>query len=128
MGKPAARQGDGMTGTDMLAVMVPAGTTEIPTPMQRPFNGEISGGLSATVRIEGRPAATVKSTATLTHTPPPGMRFQMKPRDEGTIRSGSTTVRINREFAVRTDDPVLTRNATLEGAADTAATGTVRIG
>jgi uncharacterized Zn-binding protein involved in type VI secretion len=109
--------------------MVPAGTTEIPTPMQRPFNGEISGGLSATVHIEGKPAATVKSTATIQHTPPPGTRFEKPPEDQGTIRSGSETVRIHDKYAARTGDPVLTGNVPGDRSEVTViGGGTVRIG
>lgn len=128
MGDLAVSQDDRMEGSDMLMVMVPAGTTEVPTSLPCRFEGSVSGGLSDTVCIGGKPAAMEGSTAKVRHTPPEGTRFQNQPNDDGTIRSGSKSVNINGRPAARSGDLALTRNATLEGRVIPRGTGTVRIG
>jgi uncharacterized Zn-binding protein involved in type VI secretion len=114
MGRPAAKQGDRVVGTDIHIVMVPAASgAPVPTPAPHPFLGMISGGLSADVNIMGRPAAVLGSTAD--NTPPhvptaPGTAFQRPPADQATIQRGSTTVRINGKPAARAGDVALTCN------------------
>ena len=63
MGQPAAKQGDQIVATDTHIVMVPAVPSPVPTPLPHPFTGKINGGLSGDVKIMGKPAATVDSTA-----------------------------------------------------------------
>ncbi|UCD88356.1 MAG: PAAR domain-containing protein [Desulfobacterales bacterium] len=61
--------------------------------------------------IQGRPAATVGSTAT--NTPahvPQGGTFVKPPRNQGRIVRGSATVFINRKPAARAGDKALTCN------------------
>ena len=111
MGQPAAKQGDQIVATDMHIVLVPTAGGPAPTPLPHPFSGIIDGGLSTNVTIEGRPAATVGSTATNTppHLPtPPGTAFQIPPTNQGTITMGSGTVMINGKPAARAGDPAQT--------------------
>jgi uncharacterized Zn-binding protein involved in type VI secretion len=133
MGKPAAKQGDRVLGTDVHVVMVPAPPgPPVPTPLPHPFVGQLTGRLSATVRIEGRPAATAGSTAANLppHVPtPPGTSFQRPPKNSGTVKAGSATVRINGKAAARLGDPVETCNDPADRiAGQVVAVGTVRIG
>jgi uncharacterized Zn-binding protein involved in type VI secretion len=131
MGQPAAKQGDRVVGVDTHIVMVP-GTPPVPTPLPHPFAGIISGGLSTDVKISGRPAATVGSTAD--NTPPhlptaPGTTFQRPPTNKATIQQGSQTVKINGKPAARTGDKALTCNDPADQPAGTVvAAGTVMIG
>lgn len=113
MGMPAAKMGDKVVGVDIHIVMVPSPAGPVPTPLPHPFNGTLTGGLSGTVRIQGRPAATVGSTATNTppHIPtPPGVSFQKPPSNQATIQMGSNTVRINGKPAARIGDVASTCN------------------
>lgn len=132
MGQPAARKGDQVIGTDMHVVMVPSGPSLVATPLPHPFSGPIRGGLSRDVRIGGEPAATVGSTARNTppHTPAaPGISFQKPPANQGTIQTGSATVRINGKAAARAGDKALTCNDPADLPNGTVmATGTVWIG
>jgi uncharacterized Zn-binding protein involved in type VI secretion len=129
MGRPAAAQGDQVTGTDTHLVIVPSGP---PVTQVLPFSGRLVDGLSSDVRIQQRPAAVVGSAAV--NVPPhapiaPGTAFSRPPANRGTVQSGSATVRINGKPAARAGDPVLTCNdpADLPAAAVVAA-GPVRIG
>ena len=63
MGLPAAKQMDKVVGVDIHIVMIPSPGGPIPTPLPSPFNGMLMGNLSTTVKIMGRPAAVVGSTA-----------------------------------------------------------------
>jgi|FLYN01.1.fsa_nt_gi uncharacterized Zn-binding protein involved in type VI secretion len=112
MGQPAAKQGDHIIATDIHIILIPAPPgPPIPTPLPHPFNGLIDGSLSTNVKIEGRPAATVGSTAT--NTPPhipQGGPFQKPPTNRGTIMMGSTTVFINGKPAARNGDTAITCN------------------
>jgi uncharacterized Zn-binding protein involved in type VI secretion len=111
LGQPAAKQGDQITGIDMHIVLVPSPGGPVPTPLPHPFNGIIDGSLSVDVMIEGRPAATVGSTASNTppHLPtPPGTSFQIPPANRGTIVIGSATVMINGKPAARAGDQAQT--------------------
>lgn len=131
MGQPAAKQGDRVVGVDTHIVMVP-GTPPVPTPLPHPFAGIISGGLSTDVKISGRPAATVGSTAD--NTPPhlptaPGTTFQRPPTNKATIQQGSQTVKINGKPPARTGDKALTCNDPADQPAGTVvAAGNVMIG
>ena len=132
MGQPAAKQGDQITAVDTHIVMVPSPSGPVPTPLPHPFNGMLDGNLSTDVKIMGKPAATVGSTATNQppHIPtPPGTAFQIPPTNQATIMMGSTTVKINSKPAARAGDqtqtcsePVPNMGATLIAA------GTVFIG
>lgn len=130
---PAAKQGDRITATDTHIVMVPAPPgPPVPTPLPHPFDGIINGGLSSDVKIMGRPAATVDSTADNTppHSPTaPGTAFQSPPPNKGTITIGSQTVKINGKAAARDGDVANTCNDPSDLPVGTVvANGTVFIG
>ncbi len=111
MGQPAAKQGDRIIATDTHIVMIPAGTSLVPTPLPHPFTGIINDGLSSNVKIMGKPAATVDSIAT--NTPahiPQGGPFQKAPQNKGKIIIGSATVKINGKMAARNGDMANTCN------------------
>ncbi len=111
MGQPAAKQGDRIVATDTHIVMIPSATGEVPTPLPHPFSGTMNGQLSRNVKIMGRPAAVVGSTAI--NTPPhipQGGRFQRPPSNRGTIISGSASVLINGKQAARAGDTATTCN------------------
>lgn len=132
MGQPAAKQGDHIVGIDTHIVMVPAGPSQVPTPLPHPFAGIISDGLSQDVKILGLPAATVGSTADNTppHIPmPPGTAFQKSPSNKATIQIGSPTVMINGKQAARNGDMAMTCNDPADNpAGKVVAAGTVFIG
>ncbi|QUQ65635.1 PAAR domain-containing protein [Kutzneria sp. CA-103260] len=126
MGQPAAKQGDRITATDTH--LVQTGNVTTPTPF--PFNGILDGALSTNVRINGRFAATVDSTATNTppHIPASGT-FVKPPSNQGRVITGSLTVRINGKPAARNGDTALTCNDPVDLPVGTVvATGLVRIG
>jgi uncharacterized Zn-binding protein involved in type VI secretion len=131
MGQPAAKQGDRVVAVDTHIVMVP-GTPPVPTPLPHPFAGMLSGGLSTDVKISGRPAATVGSTAD--NVPPhlptaPGTTFQRPPQNKATVQQGSPTVKINGKPAARHGDKAFTCNDPADLPAGTVvAVGTVMIG
>jgi uncharacterized Zn-binding protein involved in type VI secretion len=113
MGMPAAKQGDQIIAVDTHIVMVPSPGGPVPTPLPHPFTGIINGGLSNDVKIMGKAAATVDSTADNTppHIPtPPGTSFQKPPSDKATIKIGSSTVKINGKMAARNGDTAMTCN------------------
>lgn len=114
MGQPAAKKGDQIVATDTHIVMVPAPPgPPVPTPLPHPFTGMLNGNLSSDVNIMGMPAATVDSTADNMppHIPtPPGTAFQKPPSNKGTIKIGSTTVKINGKMAARNGDTAETCN------------------
>lgn len=114
MGQPAAKQGDQIVATDTHIVMVPAPPgPPVPIPLPHPFTGIINGSLSSDVNIEGKPAATVDSTAdnTPAHLPtPPGTAFQSPPANRATIKIGSPTVKINGKMAARNGDTATSCN------------------
>jgi uncharacterized Zn-binding protein involved in type VI secretion len=132
MGMPAAKQGDKIVGIDIHIVLIPTppvGQTT-PTPLPHPFNGSIDGGLSQDVKIMGKPAATVDSTATNTPSHvPQGGSFQKPPSNKATIKIGSPTVKINGKMAARNGDMAMTCNDPTSLPFGTViATGTVNIG
>ncbi|HEX2205766.1 MAG TPA: PAAR domain-containing protein [Longimicrobium sp.] len=125
----AAKQGDQVVATDIhFIIPPPPATGTIPVP--HPFTGIIDGGLSSDVQIEGRPAATVNSTAT--NTPPHipiGGTFANPPSNKGTIILGSATVLINGKGAARMGDTVRTCNDPVDQPVGTViAASTVDIG
>jgi uncharacterized Zn-binding protein involved in type VI secretion len=111
MGKPAAKMGDAVVGTDTHIVMVPSPGGPVPTPTPLPFNGKITTGCVATVLIGGAPAAVVGSGAVNLppHVPPNGS-FQRPPTNRGTVMQGSPTVLIGNKPAARAGDTVQTCN------------------
>ena len=128
MGSPAAKQGDRIVAMDMHMIQPPGPTAPVLAP--HPFNGIINGALSADVKIEGRPAATVNSTATnLPSHIPQGGTFVNPPRNQGQIVQGSATVFINKKPAARAGDKALTCNDPVDLPVGTVvAVGTVLIG
>lgn len=113
MGQPAATEGANVVGVDIHIVMVPSPGGPVPTPLPHPFSGPINGGTVASVKIGGRAAAVEGSTAA--NQPahiatPPGTTFQKPPANQGTVASGSATVRIGGKAAARAGDPVRTCN------------------
>ena len=109
MGMPAAKEGDQITATDLHTVLIPGGGTAL---VPLPFAGQLNGGLSSSVKIMGKPAATVDSTAdnSPAHVPPPGTSFQTSPANKGTVKLGSATVKINGKSAARSGDVAETCN------------------
>jgi uncharacterized Zn-binding protein involved in type VI secretion len=131
MRQPAAKQGDQITGMDNHIVLVPSGSGPVPTMLPHPFNGIIDGGLSSNVKIMGRPAATVGSTASNTppHIPMQPGTFHKTPTNKGTIKMGSQTVKINGKAAARNQDMAETCNDPVDALVGTVkAAGTVFIG
>jgi uncharacterized Zn-binding protein involved in type VI secretion len=132
MGQPAAKQGDKVFAVDTHIVLVPAGSGSVPTPLPHVFSGMLSGGLSSDVKIMGKAAATVDSTAdnTPAHIPtPPGVSFQNPPKNKATIKVGSQTVKINGKAAARMGDTAETCNDPADAPVGTViAVGTVLIG
>jgi uncharacterized Zn-binding protein involved in type VI secretion len=111
MGQPAAKQGDTILGLDTHEVLLPTppgGSAFLP----HIFFGVIDDGLSDNVRINGKPAAVVGSTATNTpHIPtPPGIAFVNTPKNSATIVEGSGSVSINKKAAARATDEATTCN------------------
>jgi uncharacterized Zn-binding protein involved in type VI secretion len=107
MGMPLAKQGDRITALDTHDVVV----GNVTRPEVLPFSGHLTGNLSNDVLIEGRPAATVGSTATNLpgHTPTSGVIYPPA-SNQGTVSSGSTTVVINGRAAARAGDRAHTCN------------------
>ena len=134
MGSPAAKQGDKVMATDTHILLVPAPPgPPTPVPLPHPFAGTLTGGLSPTVKIEGKAAAVVGSTAT--NTPPhipanPAAQFQKKPADRGTVQVGSQTVKIGGKPAARHGDSAMTCNDPADQAIGKIVVtgGTVKIG
>lgn len=111
MGQPAAKQGDRVTAVDTHIVMIPSPGGPVPTPLPHPFSGIIGGGLSPNVKIMGRNAAIVGSTAdNLPPHIPQGGPFQRPPSNRAQLIVGSPTVFINGKPVVRNGDTALTCN------------------
>jgi uncharacterized Zn-binding protein involved in type VI secretion len=132
MGQPAAKQGDRIVATDTHIVLVLSASGTTPTALPHPFAGILNGKLSSDVKIMSLPAATVDSTAD--NAPPhlptaPGTAFQKPPANQGTIKAGSATVKINGKRAARNGDVAETCNDPADQPAGTVvAAGTVLIG
>ena len=128
MGMPAAKQGDQVVAMDTHIVIVP-GVGPVPVPL--PFAGQLNGALSSNVKVMGKPAATVDSTAdnSPAHIAPPGTTFQTPPANKGTVKMGSATVKINGKAAARNGDVAETCNDPANLPVGTVvAAGTVMIG
>lgn len=112
MGQPAAKEGDQIVATDIHIILIPAAAgATVPTPLPHPFTGMIDGSLSSDVKIMGKPAATVDSTASNSPSHiPQGGPFQSPPSNKGTIKVGSATVKINGKMAARNGDLAETCN------------------
>lgn len=130
MSLPAAKQGDQIVAVDIHIQMLPTPGGPVPVPLPSPFTGSLDGSLSSDVQIQGKPAATVGSTATNTpsHIPAVGP-FQKPPSNQATVLQGSPTVLINGKPAARAGDPAMTCNDPADVPAGTVvAAGTVLIG
>lgn len=127
MGQPAAKQGDKIVGNDTHLIQTASGA-QTPTPM--PFNGALDNSLSPNVKIMGRPAAVVGSSAT--NAPPHapgGGTFVKPPSNQGRVFMGSKTVFINNKPAARNGDKAMTCNDPADAPVGAvAATGTVLVG
>ncbi len=107
MGQPAAKQGDQVVAVDVHVVVIGL----VPTPVPHPFAGVLTGSLSPDVRVTGRAAATLGSTAD--NTPPHvplGGPFVKPPTNRGVVVAGSATVRVNGRPLARSGDTALTCN------------------
>jgi uncharacterized Zn-binding protein involved in type VI secretion len=112
MTRPAARQTDPVTATDTHIVLVPSPGGPVPTPTPLPFTGQLVGGLSTDVFVNGLPAAMAGSVAQNMppHLPPPGTSFSRPPTNQGRVVTGSPGVLVNGRPMARAGDPVLTCN------------------
>jgi len=111
MGKPAAKQGDQIVGTDIHIVMIPTPGGPVPTPLPSPFVGQLDKALSTDVQIQGMPAAVQGSKASnMPSHIPIGGPFQSPPKNQAEVLIGSATVMINGKPAARMSDPALTCN------------------
>ncbi len=129
MAKAAAKEGDTITATDTHIEILPPPAP--PAPIPHDFNGTIDQGLSSDVKIEGKAAATVDSTATNSpvHLPKVGVSFQKPPSNRGRITRGSSTVKINGKEAARDGDTAETCNDPSDLPVGTVkASGSVNIG
>ncbi len=116
--------------TDIHIEMVPSPGGPVPTPLPNPFVGTLDGDLSQDVKIEGKPAAVMGSTATNSpaHIFKSGP-FQKPPGNKATVLMGSATVLINGKPAARNGDTALTCNDPADlPAGQIVAVGTVLIG
>jgi uncharacterized Zn-binding protein involved in type VI secretion len=112
MAQPAAKQGDQLRsdGSGKVWVQPPGGPPPPPQAVPFAFAGALTGGLSSTVFIGGRAAATVGSTAT--NATPPGAQPAVTGvgallsvvDNTGTVSQGSATVLINGKPAARSGD------------------------
>lgn len=107
----AAKQNDLVQAVDIHIIMIPTPGGPVPTPLPHPFMGQLNGGLSTDVKIDGMPAATVNSTATnMPSHIPQGGPFQKPPTNQGKVLMGSATVFINGKPAARMGDTCMTCN------------------
>jgi uncharacterized Zn-binding protein involved in type VI secretion len=132
MGMPAAKERDTVIGVDIHIVMVPTPGGPVPVPLPHPFTGMLDGALAATVKVCGKAAATVDSTASNkpSHIPtPPGTSFQKSPANKATVIMGSSTVTICGKKAARMGDTAKSCNDPADAPVGTViAAGTVMIG
>lgn len=110
-GRPAAKAGDTVRGTDVHVVLVPAPGGPVPTPTPMPFSGTIDGGLVPEVVCEGKPVAVEGSTASNqpAHLAPSGS-FQVPPTNRGSIHTASNTVIAGGKGVARAGDLAMTCN------------------
>ena len=132
MGQPIATKSSQVTGTDTHIAMVPTPGGPVPVPQPLPFVGVIDGATIPTVKIGGKAAAVVGSTAKNDppHMPlPPGASFQKPPANKGTVKVGSATVKLGGKAAARSGDSVLTCNDPSDAPVGSiVAVGTVKAG
>ena len=122
MGQPAATQGSQIMAMDTHIVLIPSPGGPIPTALPSPFSGQITADTVATVKIMGKPAAVVGSTAdNMPPHIPVGGPFQTPPQNKATIQTGSGTVKIGGKPAARAGDQA----TTCDDIAPTAPKGTV---
>jgi|SRR6478736_1136576 uncharacterized Zn-binding protein involved in type VI secretion len=122
MAQPAATEGSQIVALDTHIVMIPSPGGPIPTPLPSPFSGQVNGGTVASVKIMGKPAAVVGSTAdNMPQHIPVGGPFQTPPENKGTIQTGSGTVKLGGKAAARAGDQA----TTCDDLAPTAPKGTV---
>jgi uncharacterized Zn-binding protein involved in type VI secretion len=130
MGMPGAKQDDEVVGIDTHILMIPSPAGPVPTPMPMPFAGKLSGALSTSVKIDGKPAAVKGSTAQ--NQPkhvPAGGPFQDPPSNQATVDAGSETVKFDNQQAARLGDAAKTCNDPEDAPNGVIiATGTVLIG
>jgi uncharacterized Zn-binding protein involved in type VI secretion len=110
-GQSAAKQGDRIVALDNHLIQPPGAPPPPPVIVPHPFSGVLDSGLSQNVKVEGRAAATVGSTAT--NTPlhiPIGGAFVNPPRNQGRVIEGSLSVLINGKPATRAGAKALTCN------------------
>lgn len=111
MEPPAAKLGDKVVGLDTHVVMIPSPAGPVPTPVPLPFAGQLVDGLSTTVCIDDKPAATKGSVAPANPPhQPAGGPFQKPPANRAEVQQGSRTVFIDDQPAARAGDPALTCN------------------
>ena len=91
MGAPAATQTHAVVAVDTHIVLVPSPGGPVPTPLPHPFSGQLDGGLIASVKITGNPAAVVGSTAR--NSPPLPGTGQTASRSLGRSSSGQASGR-----------------------------------
>lgn len=111
MAQPVARMNDPVTGTDTHGVIPASGGPPVPTP--HPYLGRITSGCAGDVLINGLPAAVQGSGSMLDspHLPiPPAGSFAIPPTGQGTVVSGSSTVRVGGRPLARAGDQVQTCN------------------
>ena len=111
MSQPGAKLGDEVVAVDIHVVLVPSPMGPVPTPLPAPFRGRLVESLSATVCIDGKPAATRGSVAL--NEPrhvPPGGPFQTPPKNRATVKTASTSVYIDERPVARAGDVVITCN------------------
>jgi uncharacterized Zn-binding protein involved in type VI secretion len=132
MGQPAAKQGDKIVAVDVHVVVTPTAAGPVAAPVPFPFNGQLTGGLSADVKIGGLPAATAGSSGDNVppHLTPPPTFFQVPPSNHAVVQLGSTTVLINGKGAARNGDPAQTCSEVPPGVpiGKVVAVGTVLVG
>jgi uncharacterized Zn-binding protein involved in type VI secretion len=123
----AAKAGDTVTALDTHLIQPPTGG---PVPVPHPFSGVLETGLSEDVRIQGRWAAIVGSTA-VNRPPhaPIGGTFTNPPANRGRVTTGSSSVSINGKAAAYGGRPTVTTCGDPDREIGTiAAGGTVRVG
>jgi uncharacterized Zn-binding protein involved in type VI secretion len=113
MGQAAAKEDDTITAVERHKVLKTDGTVE---EMTFAFNGKLSHGLSENVKIMGKKAATVGSTAVNSpvHIVAQGGKFLVEPSNEGRITQGSSMVFFNSKKAARDRDKAKTCDETLD--------------
>jgi uncharacterized Zn-binding protein involved in type VI secretion len=129
-GKPAAKQGDMVVGTDTHIVMIPSPGGPVPTPMPMPFSGALTDQLSTDAFIQNVPAAVQGSVANnLPPHIPAGGPFQNPPSNKATVQTGSQTVFINNKPVAMLGSTTMNCNDPADApTGNVVASGTVLVG